>query len=108
MTDLAMRGPLGLKAPKAKKDPAYLARVVTLPCCICEAYGLVQVGRSYAHHTICGRYGSEKTPDAMTIPLCWSHHQGPFGIHTDKPAWVQEFGDDRDWIAPTQVKLGVR
>ncbi len=60
-----------------------------------------------AHHTFCGRFSQEKTPDREAIPLCHLHHQGAFGIHTDKDAWVQEFGDDRDYIAATLDKLGV-
>lgn len=105
--NLLNKPPLGLKPEKAKPDPKYLARVRELPCCICEAFGLVQSGPTFAHHTICGRYSQEKTPDRMAIPLCHAHHQGELGIHADKTAWVQEYGDDRDYILPTQDKLGV-
>ena len=105
--NLANRPPLGLKEPKPKPDPKYLDRIRDeLRCAVCEAFGFVQIGPTYAHHTICGRYSQEKTPDRMAIPLCYAHHQGQFGIHTDKTAWVQEFGDDRDYILPTQDKLG--
>ena len=41
----------------------------------------------------------------MAIPLCYTHHQGDKGIHTDKSAWMQDYGDDRDYIAATQDKL---
>lgn len=108
MSNLAGLPPLGLKAEKAKPDPAYLDRIRNeCRCAVCEAFGLVQIGPTYAHHTICGRYSQERTPDRMAIGLCWNHHQGPQGIHTDKAAWVQEYGDDRDYIAPTQDRLGV-
>jgi hypothetical protein len=106
MPDLAGRPPLGPKQPKAKRDPSYLARVVTLPCVICQRFGMVQIGRSYAHHTICGRYSQRKTPDRDAIPLCYSHHQGEWGIHTDKAAWVEEYGPDTDFIAQTRAALG--
>lgn len=105
--NLANRPPLGLKAPKAKPDPAYLARVRELPCCVCEAFGFVQIGPTYSHHTICGRYGSEKTPDREAIGLCWNHHQGPDGIHASKDEWVAKYGDDREYIAATLDRLGV-
>ena len=105
--NLMRKPPMGLKEPKAKKDPRHLARVAELPCCVCEAFGGPQIGPTYVHHTICGRFGQEKTPDRQAIPLCWDHHQGPRGIHTDKSAWVQEYGDDRDYIAATLDKLGV-
>lgn len=99
------RPPLGLKIPKAKPDPAYLAKVRQLPCAICEAWGRQQVGPTYAHHTIHDRYSQERTPDREAIPLCWDHHQGPYGIHADKHSWRQEYGADRDYIAGTQDKI---
>lgn len=107
MTNLAGLPPLGLKPKKAKPDPKYLARVRELACCVCEAFGTPQIGPTYAHHPICGRYSQGKVPDRMAIPLCFDHHQGPRGVHTDKSAWMQEYGDDRDYIAATQDKLGV-
>lgn len=107
MTNLAGLPPLGLKPKKAKPDPKYLARVRELPCCVCVAFGEIQIGPSYAHHPICGRYSQGKVPDRMAIPLCYAHHQGDKGIHTDKSAWMQDYGDDRDYIAATQDKLGV-
>jgi hypothetical protein len=105
--NLANLPPLGLKTREPKKDPKHLARVAELPCCICEAFGLVQIGRTYVHHTICQRYSQEKVPDRETIPLCYLHHQGELGVHTNKTAWQQEYGSDRDYIAATLDKLGV-
>ena len=92
------------------KDPAYLAIVVTLPCCICEAYGLPQTSPTQAHHTICGRYSARRTPDREAIPLCEGHHQGMFdtsklAIHRGKATWVEAFGSDRDWIEQTQERV---
>ncbi len=106
MTDLAMRGPLGLKAPKPKKDPAYLAQVASLPCCICEAFGERQTSPTQVHHVIMGRGSQRKTPDCMAIPLCYDHHQGGKGIHTHPLWWEKTYGDDRDFTAATQDKLG--
>ena len=106
---MTFSGPF-FKQPKAAKDPAYLARVRELPCCICEAFGEVQMSPTAAHHVICGRYSTGKTPDLMAIPLCEGHHQGlrdtsKLAIHQGKEAWVLEYGPDTDWIAPTQDKL---
>ena len=103
--NLTGKAPLGLKAEKAKPDPEYLAAVRGLPCCICAAFGLVQFTPTAAHHTICGRYSQRKTPDRDAIPVCTFHHQGEMGIHTDKSAWVQDYGDDRDYIAATRARL---
>lgn len=97
------------KQRKAKPDPAYLAKVRALPCCICEAFGEVQLSPTLAHHPICGRFSQAKTPDEMAIPLCDGHHQGNFdrsklAIHAGKETWVAKYGPDTDWIAPTQDK----
>jgi hypothetical protein len=35
----------------------------------------------------------------QTIPLCWNHHQGPEGIHTDKAAWEALHGPDNSYLA---------
>jgi hypothetical protein len=107
MNNLAGLPPRGLKEPKPKPNPKYLARVRELPCCICEAFGLMQIGPSYSHHVFSDRFGSDKTPDICAIPLCYAHHQGQFGIHADKSSWEQEFGKDYDYTLPTQDKLGV-
>jgi hypothetical protein len=107
MNNFARLPPLGQKQPKPKADPAYLARVRELPCCVCEAFGERQIGPSFSHHVICGRFSQRKTPDRMAISLCYDHHQGARGIHTDKSAWVQEYGKDHEYTAATKDRLGV-
>ena len=99
--------PLGLKAPKAAKDPAYLARVRELPCCICEAFGEAQTTPTAAHHVIMGRFSQRKTPDRMAVPLCYEHHQGGKGIHTAPQWWADTYGNDFDFTAKTQDALGI-
>ncbi len=99
MVDLAGRGPLGLKADKPKKDPARLAAIARMGCEICGARP-VQV-----HHCISGRYSQRKAPDSETIPLCWNHHLGPDGIHTDKTAWEALHGPDRGFLARVEKML---
>ncbi len=93
--NLAGLPPLGLKAPKPSKAEgrAHMARVAALPCVIC-GYWPVSV-----HHVISGRFSQRKAPDTQTIPLCWNHHQGPEGIHTDKAAWEALHGPDIDYLA---------
>ena len=108
--NLANRPPLGLKAPKAKPDTAYLARVRELPCIICQEYGMRQTSPTAAHHPIMGRYGNRKVPDCMAIPLCEGHHQGLFdttkvAVHREPERWQRLYGKDTDWIAPTQDRL---
>lgn len=104
---LTGKPPMGLKQPKAKRDPAYLAAVARLPCCICQAFGEMQLSRTTVHHTIMGRYGTNRTPDRQTIPLCRGHHQGDYdtskvAIHREPKKWADLYGRDTEWIEATQ------
>ena len=108
--NLSNRGPLGLRAPKARPDPAYLARVAQLSCCVCDAFGEYQLSPTQAHHVFHGRFGSRKTPDRMAIPLCEGHHQGQhddtkLAIHQDKDRWARVYGEDHTYSAATQDKI---
>ena len=109
MSDIARRGPLGFKAEKAKPDPAYIARVRTLPCCVCEAFGETQTTPTAAHHPIHGRFCQRKVPDRMAIPLCADHHQhgggGKVALHHSPTAWKRLYGEDHEYIAATLDKL---
>lgn len=92
------------------RDPDYIADIHDQPCCICEAFGELQLSPTQAHHTICGRFSSDKTPDYSAIPLCEGHHLGHFdnsklAIHSGKASWVSKYGPDTDWIKPTQDKI---
>jgi len=96
--DLANRGPLGQKKPKAERGTAkardHILRVKQLPCVICFRHG-----PSDAHHVICGRYGSSKASDFEVIPLCKSHHQdGHDAIHNGKASWAEKYGADYAYL----------
>jgi hypothetical protein len=93
MPDLAGRPPLGQKAEKAKRDPARLAAVARLPCVICGSHP-VQV-----HHCLHARYSQRRNADQLTIPLCWNHHLGPDGIHTNKAKWQRLHGPDTGFLS---------
>lgn len=98
------------KAPKEKKDPAYLARVRSLPCCICDAFGEAQKSPTTAHHPIHDRHSTAKRPDRTAIPLCDGHHQGTFdtsklSLHRAPSEWRDRYGPDTDYIEVTQDKL---
>ena len=102
--------PITPKPEKAKPDPAYLARVRELPCCICDAWGLPQRSPTQAHHPIHDRHGTRKTSDRWAIPLCEGHHQGLLDVgktalHRSPEAWRTLFGPDHAWIAQTQDKI---
>jgi hypothetical protein len=105
------RRPPVAKPSKAKPNPDYLARVRELPCCICEAFGEVQLSPTTAHHPIHGRYGNRKAPDEAAIPTCDGHHQGTFdtskvALHREPSKWKRLYGADHEYIEVTQDKLG--
>ena len=110
MTFLARaKGPMGQKAAKAKPDPAYLAAVRALPCCVCAAYGEMQHTPTTAHHPIHGRFSQRKVPDRMAIPLCADHHQlggnGKTALHAEPSKWKRLYGEDHEFIAATQDRI---
>jgi hypothetical protein len=101
MTNLVGKPPLGIKPDPPVRSKRYLALVRQLPCAVCGA-----PPPSHAHHPICGRYGNEKVSDLDAIPLCpWHHQHGPDSVHGGRTAWLQKYGDDRDYIKPTQEAI---
>lgn len=115
MNALTGKGPMGQKPARDPKDTPYLRRVKTLPCCICENFGMVQTSPTDAHHTKSGRYGGRRTPDRQAIPLCKCHHQGlradrdksKIAYHQNQAEWERLYGPDTDYIAQTQDRLGI-
>ncbi|ARC90360.1 hypothetical protein [Rhodovulum sp. MB263] len=110
MTDLSARGPLGLKAPRVPDDPDHLARIRSLPCCICAEWGLPQLSPTQAHHCIHGRFSTRRAPDCMAIPLCEGHHQGlldgsKLALHQAPSRWRRLYGNDTDWISWAEDRL---
>lgn len=112
MNMVTPRGPMGLKNSRPPDDPEYLKRVRGLPCVICEAFGERQNSPTEAHHPIHGRYGTRKVPDRLCIPLCHGHHIGDFdtskiALHREPQAWKEAYGEDHEYVAVTQDRLGV-
>jgi hypothetical protein len=91
------------KTPKLKNGTAagrkHMARVAKLNCVICHSWP-VEV-----HHVCSERYSSAKASDFETIPLCFNHHRGPEGIHTDKAAWEAKHRVDWSYLAVVQLAL---
>jgi len=100
--NLTGRPPLGLKKPRIKNGTKagyeYMSKVKQLPCVICGS-----PPPNDAHHVICDRFGTNKSSDFDTIPLCKSHHQhGPYAIHNGKQSWVERYGPDHKYIEQTR------
>lgn len=102
------------KAGKRVDDARYRAYVRQEPCVICQREGLTQNSQTEFHHTICGRHSQAKTSCCDGIPLCHSHHhkmrpyagdENKFGIHNNKAAWVETYGNDTDYIEQTRETI---
>jgi len=96
--------------PEGIEDAAYLADLHKLPCVICDAFGMMQLSPTTAHHWIVGRHGTKRTPCKQALPLCDGHHQGKFdtskiAIHREPAAWREAYGKDSDYIQVTQDKV---
>jgi len=109
MTNIT-RQPVQPKAQRKSRDPAHMARVAALPCCICAEWGLPQLSPAQVHHCIHGRYSTRKAPDNMTIPLCEGHHTGlldtsKLALHQAPSRWRREYGPDTDWISWTEHRI---
>lgn len=95
------------------EDKAYMSAVHDLPCCVCEAYGMIQTSPTEAHHPIHGRFGQRTAPDGATIPLCMCHHQGlrfdrdksKLAIHQGKETWEAAYGRDYTYVSATRAAV---
>ena len=98
----------GAKAPRIKpgrvEDPAYLAKVASLPCCVCGARP-VEV-----HHIRTGCGMGQRAGDDQTIPLCpWHHRTGPDAFHKlGKRPWEALYGPQREHADRTRAARGLQ
>lgn len=74
------------KKSKPAKDKAHLNWVASQGCMIPGCSEPPQV-----HHI---REFGEPRDDRRSIPLCYNHHQGECGIHTNKKLWREKYGDE--------------
>lgn len=91
--NITQRGPLGQRPPKITNGTQaglrHMGRVKALVCVLCHQ-SQVEV-----HHC---RSNGQARDDFKTIPLCWNHHRGPDGFHTQKGTWESLFGFDTDFL----------
>lgn len=109
--------PVQQKPEPESDDPARIAAIHALPCCICDEWGYTQESATQAHHCIMGRSSFDRVsktrrraPDSMAIPLCEGHHQGlvdrsKIALHRMPDAWREEYGEDTLWISWTEERL---
>jgi len=63
-----------------KQERAYIDRVVSGGCVLCEALSLGETP-AQAHHVREGQGMSQRASHFLTVPLCVEHHQGASGFH---------------------------
>ncbi len=101
--------PIYAKPAKVPRNPAHMAKVAAMPCCICHEWGLPQLTPTNVHHCIHGRYGNRRVPDEMTIPLCRAHHQtgedGYIALHREPAKWQRLYGPDHEWLSWVEQRL---
>lgn len=86
--------------PRRKKDPAHLARVASMPCCVCGATP-VEV-----HHIRSGMGMGQRASDRDTIPLCSEHHRtGPDAFHAGPRRFQEIYGTERELLELTLEAL---
>ena len=66
----------------AGHDPAHLACIRRLPCCVCGTRRRVD-----PHHSTAGRAFSRKASDHATMPLCRRHHDEFHGARGHFEGW---------------------
>ena len=97
------------------EDNEHKGKVAAQPCCICEAFGMVQNSPTEVHHLKSGRYSSRREDDKKTIPLCHSHHnklrpypgdKDKIGYHNGQETWEAEYGPDCDYLDATLDAIG--
>lgn len=98
------------RSEQGQEDLAYMAAVKSLPCVICDAFGMIQLSPTQAHHPIHGRFATRKAPDRTCIPLCEGHHQGlrdttKIALHQHPSKWKRLYGEDNEYIAVTQDRV---
>lgn len=106
--NLAAKPPLGLKPPKVKPDPAYLAKVRAKPCVCCGVYGVeAHHCRDLPDHNERGLYqrlpgAAQKSGDRDAIPLCQFHHRM---FHLERETFHENYGRDYSYIGPTRAAI---
>jgi hypothetical protein len=69
------------KRAATKRESAWMGRVKGMRCICCQLLDHRQEQPTDVHHI---REDREDRNNWLVLPLCWSCHQGPLGVHGDK------------------------
>lgn len=80
-----------------KAEKSHMESVRALGCIICGGVAAV-------HHALTGMGGRKN--HMKVLPLCWTHHQGPDGIHTlSRKVWQALYGTELELLTKTEGLL---
>lgn len=63
------------------EESAHMGRLKKMECVCCRLMSSLQTFPTDVHHII---VNDQSRNHYLTLPLCWSCHQGPKGVHGDK------------------------
>ena len=87
------------------KESAYVARVRSLSCVLCDMLGQRQTTPTNVHHPREGQGMSQRADHFLSIALCQECHQGKLGIHGDRTLLRIAKVDEMDLLAATVERL---
>jgi|TARA_R100000278_G_scaffold123276_1_gene112614 hypothetical protein len=79
-----------------KKTREYYQRLVSLGCIVCRLQYGVHSDPCIHHVRTKGLGMGQKSKDAL--PLCWEHHQGRDGVHTNTKKWEEKYGTQEELL----------
>lgn len=81
-----------------KAEKAHLDSIAAAGCCVCRRIYGVDSGPCQVHH-IRKLSTSKVRAKAPVIGLCFTHHQGHFGIHTlGRKLWESYYGEEESYL----------
>lgn len=63
------------------QEKAWVAKVRSLPCVLCQYLGAQQAAATNVHHVREGQGLSQRASHFLVVALCRGYHQGPQGWH---------------------------
>lgn len=95
-----------MSAPIRAADKARFESLQQIGCIVCWIKLGVRTP-AQIHHLLTGQGMSQRAPHQVTIPLCYDHHQGRFGVHKmGVRAWERYVGNtELELLAITNTEL---
>ena len=88
-----------------KKTRKHNQDLEEIGCIVCRIHYGVRSDPCIHHIRNIGLGMGQKSREA--IPLCWEHHQGKEGIHTNTKKWEAKYGTQEQLLEETKKLLNV-